>query len=144
MRRILCVDDHVDSCELVKYILGSFRPDLCVDLADSSEQAIEMISSESYDLYLLDLWMPGIDGAELCRWIRDSGSTNPVVFVSGAVTQADKAGARRAGGSDFLGKPFEPDDLVRVVTAYLPVVVAEQPNSKWRPLGNPCLAKLAA
>ena len=144
MRRILCVDDHVDSCELVKYVLGSFRPDLCVDAADSSERAIELISREAYDLYLLDLWMPGIDGADLCRWIKDSGSTSPVIFVSGAVTQADKANARRAGGSDFLGKPFDPDDLIRIVDTHLPVLVAEQPEAKWRQFGNPCLAKLAA
>ena len=122
MRRILCVDDHVDSCELMKFILSDALPEDRVDVVDDPDRALELISSGSYDLYLLDLYLPGTDGAELCRRIRSTDAESPVIFVSGAVRQSDKQIAHEAGADGFLNKPFDPDELVRLVEAHLPSV----------------------
>lgn len=122
MRRILCVDDHVDSCELMKFILSDALPGDHVDVVDDPDKALELVSRGCYDLYLLDLYLPGTDGAELCRRIRGTDMESPVIFVSGAVRQSDKQIAHAAGGNGFLSKPFDPDDLVRLVQAHLPAV----------------------
>ena len=144
MRRILCVDDHVDSCELMKFILTDAFPECRIDTVDDPEKALDLISLGSYDLYLLDLWLPGMDGAELCRRIRSAGSASPVIFVSGAVRQSDKQFALEAGGDGFLGKPFDPDELVSLIEAHLPAVdtISQKPNRKRLSICEPI--KLAA
>jgi len=144
MRRILCVDDHVDSCELMKFILTDAFPECRIDTVDDPEKALDLISRGSYDLYLLDLWLPGMDGAELCRRIRRSGSESPVIFVSGAVRQSDRQFALAAGGNGFLSKPFDPDELVTLVEAHLPVgnTICQKPKHRRLPICE--LIKLAA
>ena len=144
MRRILCVDDHVDSCELMKFILADAFPECRIDVVDNPEEALDLLTRGPYDLYLLDLWLPGMDGAELCRRIRDAGSESPVIFVSGAVRQSDKQCALAAGGNGFLTKPFDPDELVALVEAHLPIVetVSQKPKRQRLSICEPI--KLAA
>ena len=144
MRRILCVDDHVDSCELMKFILSDALPEDRVDVVDNPDEALELISRGSYDLYLLDLYLPGTDGAELCRRIRSTDAESPVIFVSGAVRQSDKQLAHAAGADGFLNKPFDPDELVRLVEAHLPSVETVRQRSIRKRFGVCEPVRLAA
>jgi DNA-binding response OmpR family regulator len=112
MWRILYVEDSSDSLELLSFVLNSSEDEeFMVEGAGSADEAIEKISSKPFDLYILDRWMPGMDGAELCQWIREQGDLSPVVFYSGAVREADKAEAFDAGADRYLTKPT---DLFRI------------------------------
>ena len=63
--------------------------------------------------------MPGITGLELCRRIRSFDQTMPILFCSGAVTEADKKAALSAGAQGYIGKPFDPEDLIATLRAAL-------------------------
>ena len=111
MWRILYVEDDADSLELLSYLLGNSGRPYQLTAAPNAKEAIKLISDQPFDLYILDQWMYEMDGAELCKWIRMTGSNSPIVFFSGAVREVDKARAFRAGANEYLEKP---EDLFRV------------------------------
>jgi two-component system response regulator RegX3 len=128
----------------MKFILTDAFPEDRIDVVNDPDRALELVSHGSYDLYLLDLYLPGTDGAELCRLIKNTNSESPVIFVSGAVRRSDKLVAHAAGGDGFLSKPFDSDELVRLVKAHLPAVgtVPDRPSQKRVPVRK--LIRLAA
>ncbi|RME24610.1 MAG: response regulator [Deltaproteobacteria bacterium] len=114
-KRILVVDDDPDILTLEQRVLT--REGFEVVTVDNGKQAIELLSREKFDLVLLDVMMPEVDGFEVSRAFTESGENRrvPVVFV----TARDDAGAMRegfsAGGTVFLSKPFTAAQLVRLV-----------------------------
>lgn len=108
--RILCTEDDIDTRDLVRLILEleGFE----VISADSAEEAISLARSGHFDLYLLDNWMPGISGDNLCRKLREFDSTTPVLFYSGAAYESDKARALAAGAQGYVVKPASDGELV--------------------------------
>ena len=123
MWRILYVEDSIESYELMAFLLENANGSYQVHGAQTADEAITLISSGGYDLYILDRYIPGMDGAALCRWIRETGSKSPVVFYSGAVRDADKALAFDAGANEYLEKP---EDLFRVVTVVEDLLLQNQ------------------
>jgi DNA-binding response OmpR family regulator len=103
---ILYAEDDPDTRELVQLFLrqAGFRVSV---RADSSE-VLSLVATDHIDVLLLDNWMPGITGLELCRRIRSFNQTMPILFCSGAVTEADKKAALSAGAQGYIGKPFDP------------------------------------
>lgn len=100
---VLCVDDDEDTCEMLSLLLNSHRIEAtCVK---SAAEAWPLITSKRFDLYLLDSWLPGIDGFALCRQIRESDSETPILFYSGAAYDSDKQKALAAGANGYLTKP---------------------------------------
>ena len=110
-KRILCVDDDVDTCEMMSILLGEYEFAAAHSLVD----AVRSIEAESYDLYIFDNWMPGGSGLDLCRRVRDRGLTTPIIFVSGAAQPHDIEEATSAGADKYLIKPCEPNLLRQVV-----------------------------
>jgi len=108
--RILCTEDDIDTRDLVRLILEleGFE----VISADSAEEAISLARSEHFDLYLLDTWMPGLSGDNLCSKLREFDSTTPVLFYSGAAYESDKALALAAGAQGYVVKPAADGELV--------------------------------
>ncbi len=100
---ILCVEDDEGTCLLICSLLGPINCE--VTTAQSVGEALDMIKSRKFDLYLLDNWLPGGSGVELCRKIRESDSTTPIVFYSGAAYDTDKQEALEAGAQVYLVKP---------------------------------------
>lgn len=101
--RVLCVDDDEDACELLSFLLKSHGIDAtCVR---SAADAWLKIKAERFDLYLLDGWLPQIDGFEFCRQIRQSDSRTPILFYSGAAYDADKRKGIAAGANAYVIKP---------------------------------------
>src|SRR5687767_14495506 len=101
--RVLCVDDDLEACEMLTVLMKSYRIDAtCVQ---SAAEASMKIKSERFDLFMLDAWLPGVDGFEFCRQIREFDPTTPVLFYSGAAYDADKQKAFAAGASAFVAKP---------------------------------------
>ena len=122
-KRILCVDDHEDSCKMMKVLLEMWNYE--VVLAGSGRDGLRLAQSEHFDLYLLDAWLPEISGLELCEQICGVTGHAPVVFISGAAYESDKQHGLQAGAVAYLAKPLD-FDLLEITLARL----------LFQPLGN--------
>lgn len=110
--RVLCVDDDEDACEMLGFLLKPHQIDAtCVR---SAADAWLKIKAERFDLYLLDGWLPEIDGFEFCRQIRTFDSTTPILFYSGAAYDADKQKGIAAGANAYVIKP-DIDGLIKAI-----------------------------
>lgn len=114
--RILVVDDEPSITEFVSYALK--KEGFFTDVVDNGEDALALATKNSYDLFVLDIMLPGMDGYELCRRLR-SKTTVPVLFLSARDTELDKVVGLEIGGDDYLAKPFGVRELIARVRALL-------------------------
>ena len=114
--RILVVDDEATITDFVGYALKT--EGYAVDIAKNGEDALALAGQSDYDLYILDIMLPGIDGYELCRRLRATTSS-PVLFLSARDTELDKVVGLEIGGDDYLSKPFGVRELIARVRALL-------------------------
>jgi CheY-like chemotaxis protein len=117
-RRVLCVDDDEDICLMLCGLLGLI--DCHATTAATAAEALEMIARGGFDLYLLDYWLPGGGGVELCKKIRESEPSTPIVFYSGAGLESEREEALAAGAQAYLLKPGDVALLVETVRRLLP------------------------
>ena len=115
-KRILVVDDESSITEFVGYALK--KEGYQTDVIDNGEDALAMAQKNTYDLFILDIMLPGMDGYELCRRIR-SISSAPVLFLSARDTELDKVVGLELGADDYLAKPFGVRELIARVHALL-------------------------
>ena len=114
---ILVVEDNEINQLVARDLLELFGVN--VSMANNGAEAVEMVRSESYDLILMDLQMPIMDGFEATRTIREFNTTVPIVALSAAVMEHDKELTRDAGMNDHLAKPIDIDELQRLLGHYL-------------------------
>ena len=116
MTTVLVVDDEPTIREIVvKYLRrDGFRT---LEAADGSH-AHELVEAESPDLVVLDLMLPGIDGLELCRWIRER-SNLPVIMLTARGEESDRIVGLELGADDYVTKPFSPRELAARVRTVL-------------------------
>ena len=117
-RTILLVDDAEENLDILVAVLGDVA-DLTV--ATDGESALEILQQETPDLIVLDIEMPGMDGLEVFRRIKESPATarTPVVFLSAHSEEAVKARALAMGAVDFIAKPFEGAEVLARIAAVL-------------------------
>jgi DNA-binding response OmpR family regulator len=110
-RKILVVDDSALVAEAVKAKLEANNYD--VQLAYSGEEALDKVSGDIPDLMILDVYMPGIDGFEVCRRLRERPETQslPIVMLSSRGNIKEKLAGFRVGADDYLVKEFDLLDL---------------------------------
>lgn len=116
MNPILVVDDDAHIRSVVRFALESAG--LRVREAADGETALRLCAEEAPALLLLDIMMPGIDGIEVCRRLRQSSSV-PIVFMSCRDEEVDRIVGLELGGDDYVTKPFSPRELVARVRAVL-------------------------
>ncbi len=116
MSRILIIEDEEAIADLEKdYLeLSGFEVDTCPDGLRGEERAL----SEDYDLVVLDLMLPGKDGFEVCKAIREEKNL-PILMVSAKKDDIDKIRGLGLGADDYMTKPFSPSELVARVKAHL-------------------------
>jgi len=114
--RILVVDDEPSITEFVSYNLKKEGYD--VSVAENGDQALELAAAKPFDLVVLDVMLPGMDGYEVCRRLRATSSV-PVLFLSARDTELDKVVGLEIGGDDYLAKPFGVRELTARVKALL-------------------------
>ena len=116
MSRILVVEDEQTIAELEKdYLeLSGFE----VIIANDGITGYEKASGEEFDLIILDLMLPGMDGFDICKHIREHKNT-PIIMVSAKKDDIDKIRGLGLGADDYMTKPFSPSELVARVKAHL-------------------------
>lgn len=116
MSKILIVEDEEAIADLEKdYLeLSGFE----VEVSNDGESGLQKALSEDYDLLILDLMLPGVDGFEICRKVRDEKNT-PIIMVSAKKDDIDKIRGLGLGADDYMTKPFSPSELVARVKAHL-------------------------
>ena len=116
MSRILIVEDEVAIADLEKdYLeLAGFE----VEIENDGKSGLNRALSEDFDLFILDLMLPEVDGFEICRQIREHKNT-PILMVSAKKDDIDKIRGLGLGADDYVTKPFSPSELVARVKAHL-------------------------
>jgi two-component system, OmpR family, phosphate regulon response regulator PhoB len=117
--KILVVEDNKE--DAAHLINTCHQAGFQTSQADSGEKALEMVWTWKPDMLLLDLALPGINGKEVCRILRDDerGRTIPLIMVTAAKERADILAGFAAGTDDYLTKPVEPQELVARMNAVL-------------------------
>ncbi len=119
VKNILVIDDEADIVELVSYNLK--KEGFSVDYAYDGEGALKKIRANKYDLIILDLMLPGIQGFELCRIVRNSPDTSnlPIIMLTAKGEEVDKIIGLEIGADDYITKPFSIRELVARTKAIL-------------------------
>ena len=115
--KILLAEDNPDLRVLVSMYLR--RAGVSVVTAENGSEAIERMARDHYDLVLMDIQMPGMDGLAAMRKLHQSGCKVPIVALTANAMKNDQDNYRAAGFSDFLAKPIEPEQLYRVLNKFL-------------------------
>ncbi|KAF0144429.1 MAG: DNA-binding response regulator [Nitrospirae bacterium] len=118
-KKILIVDDEPDLAELVSYNLR--KEGFEVSSASDGEEALKKIRKGNFNLVILDLMLPGIQGMELCRILRNDPKTKhlPIIMLTAKGEDVDKILGLEMGADDYIAKPFSPRELVARVKAVL-------------------------
>jgi len=117
--RILVVDDEEDILELVTYNLN--REGYHIKGATTGERALKKIQTESFDLIVLDLMLPGIDGLEVAKSLKSNPKTRniPIIMLTAKGEEADIVTGLELGADDYITKPFSPRVLIARVRAII-------------------------
>ena len=118
--RILCVEDNRDSREMIATLLRQSNEDYQVTAVETAAEALALNGRSDYDLYILDIWLPGMDGVELCRRLRERGVKTPIMFFSAMGVQIkDRDYVLAAGADEFLVKSIDLDRFTETVERLL-------------------------
>ena len=115
LKRVLCVEDDRDTCDVLRFVMTIYDFHAVGTVAD----ALASIAEGPFDLYVLDNWLPDGSGVELCKHIRATGQTAPIIFTSAIGQLRDIELAEDAGADRYFVKPYEPDALLRTVKELL-------------------------
>lgn len=111
IRRVLCVDDDEDTCEVLSIYLKNYELILAHTFADALSKAL----SGSFDAILLDSHLPDGSGLDLCKQLRESDIDAPIIFYSADALPERINEAKRAGANEYLVKPVMPDDVEKII-----------------------------
>ena len=114
--RILIVDDEERISRLLKMYLE--RENYLIDEAENGDEALEKAFANDYDFILLDFMMPGKDGIEVCRELREK-KTTPVIMLTAKGEEVNRVQGFEVGTDDYIVKPFSPSEVVLRVKALL-------------------------
>ena len=117
--RILLVEDNLQIQEVINdYFIGKSNGELELIMVSDGEEAMCNICVEEYDLILLDIMLPGVDGYTICRKIREK-SIVPIIFITAKVYEDDMLHGYGVGCDDYITKPFSLSELYAKVNALL-------------------------
>ncbi|MGH7899681.1 MAG: response regulator transcription factor, partial [Candidatus Binatia bacterium] len=115
---LLVAEDHQSARELIAYALEGEGYRLV--FAETGTEASSVVTAEPPDAALLDVSLPGLSGAEVCRQIKNRRHSTPVILMSGALGRRELADETSSAGADaFLPKPFSLDELRTVLRAFM-------------------------
>ncbi len=117
-KRVLIVDDDDPLREMLSEQL-QLHEEFVTAAAENGAKALEMAKSDYYDVIILDVGLPDIDGREVCRLMRRGGVTSPIIMLTGAKTDADTILGLDSGANDYVTKPFRIGVLLARLRAHI-------------------------
>lgn len=123
-KRVLIVEDEPDIAELLSLHLGDLGVS-CKHVGNGL-QALQLAQAEHWDLLMLDIRLPGIDGLELCRRLRGSGATVPILLLTAKSAELDRVLGLEVGADDYVTKPFSVMEVMARVRAIFRRVALDQ------------------
>ena len=124
--RVLIVEDELKMAKLVRR--GLITQGLAADVAVRGEDALWMAGATDYDAIVLDVRLPGIDGIETCRRLRDDGVTSPVLMLTARGAVQDRVAGLDTGADDYVVKPIHLDELAARLRALVRRRPVERPT----------------
>ena len=134
--KVLLVEDNSINQQVAKELLENLG--LLVFIASNGEEAIKRVQQTDYDIVFMDIQMPGIDGFEVTRYIRNNLQNTyiPIIAMTAHALAGDRERCLAAGMDDYLSKPIDPDRLSRMIMAWMPIDETPLPvNDKKMTLG---------
>ena len=116
MKKILVAEDNDSNYVLMTYLL---KKDFEFDRAKNGQIAVEMVEANNYDLVLMDIKMPIMDGLEATRQIKEKHPDLPVVALTANAFDSDRTAAEKAGCNGFLSKPVNRDECISLLKKFL-------------------------
>ena len=113
--RVLIVEDEVKITQALKFLFSKQKID--VDIANDGEEGLLLSKKDIYDVIVLDIMLPGINGIEILKNIRKSGNKTPVIMLTAKDTVDDRVFGLETGADDYLVKPFATKELIARVKA---------------------------
>ncbi len=125
-KRILVVEDEREIADLIAYTLK--KESFHVDIASDGNEALKKLRENQYDLLILDLMLPHIQGLEICRLVRSNPSIKKtgIIIVTAKAEEFDRVFGLEMGADDYVTKPFSPRELIARVKALLRRINAEK------------------
>lgn len=108
--RVLIVEDEAKMAGLIRR--GLQREGMAIDISDTGEEALWKAEAVEYDAIVLDLMLPGIDGLEVCRRLREAGVWSPILMLTARDAVRDRVAGLDRGADDYLTKPFSFAELL--------------------------------
>lgn len=129
MKNIFVIDDEADIVELVSYNLK--KSGFSVDYAYDGETALKKLSENEYDLIILDLMLPSIDGFQLCNIIKNNPELShiPIIMLTARGDEFDKVHGLNMGADDYITKPFSIKELIARIKAVMRRTVIQKASS---------------
>ena len=124
--RVLLVEDELRMASLIRR--GLVREGLAADVAEKGEDALWMSAAHEYEVIVLDVMLPGIDGFETCRRLRENGIWAPVLMLTARDSVQDRVAGLDTGADDYLVKPFAFAELLARLRALSRRGDSERPN----------------
>ena len=115
--RILIVEDEVKLSQAMKRALELQK--YSVDVANDGTNGYDMASGEDYDLIMLDIMLPGMDGTTICQKLREEGSTTPIMMLTAKGQISDRVTGLDVGADDYMVKPFSFEELFARIRALI-------------------------
>jgi len=120
MKKILLIEDEKNIVQIVR---DAFEDnDFFVSVATHGERGLDLALSEDFDLIVLDIMLPGIDGFEICEKIKKKKITTPIVMLTAKSQEKDKLKGLELGADDYITKPFSVKELIARINACLRMV----------------------
>ncbi len=113
--KVILVEDEVNLARSIKYVLE--EKDIEVDVSNDGMIGYRLIKENLYDVIILDIMLPTLDGYSILKKIREEGNKTPVMFLTAKNTTLDKVNGLNLGADDYLAKPFNNDELIARIKA---------------------------
>jgi CheY-like chemotaxis protein len=124
--QILCVDGYRENHDVITLILEQYN--FGVTTAHNPQEALRLVQSRQFDLYILDSWLPEGSEYELCKQIRKTDPHTPLLFYSPLSPNSNIEEAHAAGAQAYLPKPSYPKKLIQIITDL--IIIAEAQTTK--------------
>jgi len=116
-KKILVAEDNKVNRMLVKKFLSNWHAQTF--FAENGKEAVEKAQNEIYDLILMDIQMPEMDGYEASRLLREAGNEIPIIALTASTMTSDRGKLQQSGMNDFVVKPFNPNELYKKIARYV-------------------------